>query len=188
MLYYIYKYVFIYREREPFFEDAKKVILSCTEGDTKGSIAAHSISNMFFILRKDYTAKKIEQIAGISETKNKDIYVLKGSKNPGFEKEYDTDDPDVVVTFSDDAMSGDTFLYDKEGEFHLYITYEAPKDKIDKYLDKEAGIKNQDRTSGKIISESISRPLHVVTEKKAKELVKQGITVLTDDGQIYQIK
>lgn len=138
--------------------------------------------------KKDYTAKKIEQIAGISETKNKDIYVLKGSKNPGFEKEYDTDDPDVVVTFSDDAMSGDTFLYDKEGEFHLYITYEAPKDKIDKYLDKEAGIKNQDRTSGKIISESISRLLHVVNEKKAKELVKQGITVLTDDGQIYQIK
>ena len=138
--------------------------------------------------KKDYTAKKIEQMAGISETKNKDIYVLKGSKNPGFEKEYDTDDPDVVVTFSDDAMSGDTFLYDKEGEFHLYITYEAPKDKIDKYLDKEAGIKNQDRTSGKIISESISRPLHVVNEKKAKELVKQGITVLTDDGQTYQIK
>ena len=25
----------------------------------------------------------------IKETKNKDIYVLKGSKNPGFEKEYD---------------------------------------------------------------------------------------------------
>lgn len=45
-------------EREPFFEDAKKVILSCTEADTKGSIAAHTISNMFFILRKDYTAKE----------------------------------------------------------------------------------------------------------------------------------
>ena len=36
-------------EREPFFEDAKKVISSCTEGNTKGCIAAHSISNMFFI-------------------------------------------------------------------------------------------------------------------------------------------
>ena len=44
-------------EREPFFEDAKKVILSCTEGNTKGCIAAHSISNMFFILRKDYYSK-----------------------------------------------------------------------------------------------------------------------------------
>ncbi len=35
-------------EREPFFEDAKQVILSCTDGKTKGCIAAHSISNMFF--------------------------------------------------------------------------------------------------------------------------------------------
>lgn len=29
--------------REPYCDDAKKVILSCTEGDTKGCIAAHSI-------------------------------------------------------------------------------------------------------------------------------------------------
>ena len=49
-------------EREPFFEDAKKVISSCTEGNTKGCIAAHSISNMFFILRKDYTAKERREI------------------------------------------------------------------------------------------------------------------------------
>lgn len=49
-------------EREPFFEDAKKVILSCTEGNIKGCIAAHSISNIFFILRKDYTAKERREI------------------------------------------------------------------------------------------------------------------------------
>ena len=49
-------------EREPFFEDAKKVISSCTEGNTKGCIAAHSISNMFFILRKDYAAKERREI------------------------------------------------------------------------------------------------------------------------------
>ena len=49
-------------EREPFFEDAKKVILSCAEGNTKGCIAAHSISNMFFILRKDYTQKERRKI------------------------------------------------------------------------------------------------------------------------------
>ena len=49
-------------ERAPFFEDAKEVILSCTEGNTKGCIAAHSISNMFFILRKDYTAKERREI------------------------------------------------------------------------------------------------------------------------------
>lgn len=49
-------------EREPFFEDAKKVILSCTKGNTKGCIAAHSISNMFFILRKDYMANERREI------------------------------------------------------------------------------------------------------------------------------
>ncbi len=45
-------------EREPFFDDAKGVILSCAEGNVKGCIAAHSIPNMFFILRKDYNAKE----------------------------------------------------------------------------------------------------------------------------------
>lgn len=40
--------------REPFYENAKKVVLMCVEGKIKGCIAAHSISNMFFILRKDY--------------------------------------------------------------------------------------------------------------------------------------
>ena len=49
-------------EREPFFEDARKVILSCTDGNTKGCIAAHSISNMFFILRKTYTVEERREI------------------------------------------------------------------------------------------------------------------------------
>lgn len=49
-------------EREPFFEDAKEVILSCVEGNEKGCIAAHSIPNMFFILRKDYNKKERREI------------------------------------------------------------------------------------------------------------------------------
>ena len=75
--------------REPYCEDAKKVILSCTEGDTKGCIAAHSISNMFFILRKDYTSQerrellanicKIFDVEGIDRTK-----LLAGFKNEDF--------------------------------------------------------------------------------------------------------
>ena len=42
--------------REPYYEDAKKIVLACAEGKVVGCIAAHSISNMFFILRKDYSA------------------------------------------------------------------------------------------------------------------------------------
>ena len=49
-------------EREPFFNDAKEVILSCVEGNAKGCIAAHSISNMFFILRKDYNEKERREV------------------------------------------------------------------------------------------------------------------------------
>ena len=49
-------------EREPFFEDAKGVILSCVEGNVKGCIAAHSIPNMFFILRKDYDSNERREI------------------------------------------------------------------------------------------------------------------------------
>lgn len=49
-------------EREPFFEEAKDVILSCIDGNVKGCIAAHSISNMFFILRKDYNAKERREV------------------------------------------------------------------------------------------------------------------------------
>lgn len=49
-------------EREPFFEDAKKVILSCRDGKVRGCIAAHSIPNMFFILRKDYNEKERREI------------------------------------------------------------------------------------------------------------------------------
>ena len=49
-------------EREPFFDDAKKVILSCVDGNIKGCIAAHSIPNIFFILRKDYNTKERREI------------------------------------------------------------------------------------------------------------------------------
>ena len=48
--------------REPFYEDAEKIIISCVEGKAKGCIAAHSISNMFFILRKDYSIEERRMI------------------------------------------------------------------------------------------------------------------------------
>lgn len=49
-------------ERESFFEDAKEVILSCIDGNVKGCIAAHTIPNMFFILRKDFNAKERREV------------------------------------------------------------------------------------------------------------------------------
>ncbi len=75
--------------REPFYEEAKAVVLTCVEGETKACIAAHSISNMFFILRKDYEAKErrellsdlctIFDVEGIDKSK-----LLAGLKNEDF--------------------------------------------------------------------------------------------------------
>lgn len=48
--------------REPFYSDAKRIIAACTEGKVKGCIAAHSISNMFYILRKDYSIKERREV------------------------------------------------------------------------------------------------------------------------------
>lgn len=76
-------------EREPFFEDAKNVILACANGEIKGCIAAHSITNMFFILRIDYNIKErreilsslceIFDVEGIDKTK-----ILSGLANEDF--------------------------------------------------------------------------------------------------------
>ena len=48
--------------REPFYEDAKEIVQACVKGQVKGVIAVHSISNMFFILRKDYDAKERREV------------------------------------------------------------------------------------------------------------------------------
>lgn len=75
--------------REPFYEDARKIVFACMKRRVKGCVAAHSITNMFFILRKDYTA---EERAGLllSLCKIFDIEcidrgkLLAGLQNKGF--------------------------------------------------------------------------------------------------------
>lgn len=49
-------------EREPFFEDAKAIMKLCADGKMKACIAAHSITNMFFILRKDFNEKERREV------------------------------------------------------------------------------------------------------------------------------
>ena len=42
-------------KREPYFESALKVVTACMLKKANGYLAAHSILNLFFILRHDYT-------------------------------------------------------------------------------------------------------------------------------------
>ncbi|MCI8719408.1 MAG: PIN domain-containing protein [Lachnospiraceae bacterium] len=75
--------------REPFYDNAKKIILACINGTVKACIAAHSISNMFFILRREYESKerrklllnicKIFDIEGIDKEK-----LISGLENDDF--------------------------------------------------------------------------------------------------------
>lgn len=46
------------QSREPFSENASKLINSCVKKENEGYISAHSLSDIFFILRKDKTVEE----------------------------------------------------------------------------------------------------------------------------------
>ena len=39
--------------REPFYDNASEIVRRCVDGIYRGCVAAHSISNMFFILKNE---------------------------------------------------------------------------------------------------------------------------------------
>lgn len=46
------------QKREPFYLSAEKIFNACAENRIEGFIAAHSVSNLFFILRKQFTVEE----------------------------------------------------------------------------------------------------------------------------------
>ena len=42
-------------KREPFYEDSLSVIKSCDMGQHEGVLAAHTLTNIYYLMRKDYT-------------------------------------------------------------------------------------------------------------------------------------
>lgn len=44
--------------REPYANEAEKIVFACKTGKIIGCIAAHSVSNIFFILRKNFTIQE----------------------------------------------------------------------------------------------------------------------------------
>ena len=45
-------------KRDPFYEAARSIIERCATGELKGCMAAHSVTNAFFILRNGYTVRE----------------------------------------------------------------------------------------------------------------------------------
>ncbi|MEY8356230.1 PIN domain-containing protein [Lachnospiraceae bacterium 54-53] len=45
-------------KREPYAKEAQEILVKCATGDITGFLAAHSIPNLFYILRKDYSVEE----------------------------------------------------------------------------------------------------------------------------------
>lgn len=52
-------------KREPFKCSAESILNACTSDEMKGCIAAHSISNLFFILRKTFSVEERRDILSV---------------------------------------------------------------------------------------------------------------------------
>lgn len=48
--------------RSPYEQDARKIIVACKSGNAYGCIAAHSVSNIFFILRKAFSIEERQKL------------------------------------------------------------------------------------------------------------------------------
>ena len=44
----------VFLRREPFFLDSLKVLAVCGDGKAQGILAPHSVTNIWYILRKEY--------------------------------------------------------------------------------------------------------------------------------------
>ena len=79
--------------REPFEQAARNIVIACKRKQISGCIAAHSISNIFFILRKEFSAEerrsllrnlcKLFEVEGID--KSKILEALEDGKFSDFE-------------------------------------------------------------------------------------------------------
>jgi predicted nucleic acid-binding protein len=66
-------------DRKPFSENAERILTLCGEHKCEGFVAAHSLTNIFYILRKSFSSEKrkemlldlcaIVQIVGIDQIK-----------------------------------------------------------------------------------------------------------------------
>lgn len=54
----------LFMNREPYVEDARIIMTKCAEREVTGYLAAHSIPNLFYILRKQYSQKERRSLIG----------------------------------------------------------------------------------------------------------------------------
>lgn len=103
--------------REPYDQGAKDIVMVCKQKKVLGCIAAHSISNMFFILRKVFSIEERRRllrnlcelfaVEGIDETK-----ILEALNNEKFSDFEDCLQMECAIAFQADYIvtrNGDDF-------------------------------------------------------------------------------
>jgi predicted nucleic acid-binding protein len=124
-------------DRKPFSKNAQKILTLCGEHKCKSFIAAHSLTNIFYILRKDYTAEKrkelllklcdIVQVVGIDRIK-----LVEAFQNEDFD-----DIEDCLQVECASAVNADYIITRDMGDFeNSPITVISPEDFL-KLLDGE---------------------------------------------------
>ena len=46
------------QQREPFYQNARKIVESCMFGNLAGFVTSHSLCDMYYILRKDFSLEQ----------------------------------------------------------------------------------------------------------------------------------
>ena len=116
--------------REPYEQIAREIVLACKRKQVSGCIAAHSISNMFFILRKAFSVEErkslLRNLCELFEVEGIDkVQILEALANERFS---DFEDclqmecaiafrADYIVTRNCDDFKGSRIPYIEPEEF-----------------------------------------------------------------------
>lgn len=126
-------------EREPYGESAKKIVVACKQKKVIGCIAAHTVSNMFFILRKTYSVEdrrtilkdicKLFDVEGIDRLK-----IIQALDNSDFKDFEDCLQMQCAKSFRADYILTRNLADYRDSE----IACISPEEFCEKYLDQNA--------------------------------------------------
>lgn len=96
-------------QREPYWSDARRIIALTQRGDISACIAAHSVSNIFYIIRKDFTISERRRIlidlCKLFTVEGIDSAILeKALKNEAFDDFEDCLQMEYAITFHSDFI------------------------------------------------------------------------------------
>ena len=126
-------------EREPYAESAKKIVVACKQKKVIGCIAAHTVSNMFFILRKTYSVEDrrtiLKDICKLFDVEEIDrLKIIQALDNSDFKDFEDCLQMQCAKSFRADYILTRNLADYRDSE----IACISPEEFCEKYLDQNA--------------------------------------------------